>query len=36
MKGNKQRRRFSKLVFGGPIYIRMLKNTVEPAMYAKG
>jgi hypothetical protein len=36
MQGKKHRRRFSELASGGPLYIRMLRNTIEPAMYAKG
>jgi hypothetical protein len=36
MQGKKQRRRLSELASGGPLYIRMLRNTTEPVMYAKG
>jgi hypothetical protein len=35
MQGKKQRRRFSELAFGGPLYIRMIRNTTEPVMYVK-
>jgi hypothetical protein len=36
MQEKKQHRRFSELASSGPLYIRMLMNTTEPAMYAKG
>jgi hypothetical protein len=35
MQGKQQRRRFSELASRGPLYIRMLRNTIEPTMYAK-
>jgi hypothetical protein len=35
MQGKEQRRRFLELAFGGLLYIKMLRNTTEPAMYAR-
>jgi hypothetical protein len=35
MQGKKQRRRFLELASGGPLCTKMLRNTTEPAMYAK-
>jgi len=34
MQGKKQHRIFFELASGGLLYIRMLRNTVRPAMYA--
>jgi hypothetical protein len=36
MQGNKLRRRFLEMAFGGLLYIEMLKTIREPAMYARG
>jgi hypothetical protein len=35
MQEKKQHRSFIDLASGGPLYIRMLRNTVKPVMYAK-
>jgi hypothetical protein len=35
MHEKKLRRRFLELAFGGLPYTEMLKNTLEPVMYAK-
>jgi hypothetical protein len=35
MQGNKQHIRFSELASSGLLYIRMLRNTTELALYVK-
>jgi hypothetical protein len=35
MQGKKQHRRFLELASSGLLYIKMPRNTINPAMYAK-
>jgi hypothetical protein len=35
MQENQQLRRFLELASHGPLYTKMLRNTTDPAMYAK-
>jgi hypothetical protein len=35
MQGKKQHRRFLELASGDPLYIRIIRNTTKPMMYAK-
>jgi hypothetical protein len=35
IQGRKQRKRLLELASGGPLYTKMIRNTMEPVMYAK-
>jgi hypothetical protein len=35
MQEKQHRRRFLEMASSGPLYTKMLRNTTEPAMYAK-